>query len=331
MVATCGGLAWVAPSAGAAPVGITPGSVKSLKKPAKPKPKCKTVRRRRVRKWVKVKVCSKPVKTTASPSLASGKPRTSGGTSTPAQTQTILVPPSATAAPAPATGSQAGTPRGIALPLGASAWDEPALVNPTTVVLSDSARSLKLSQTQDYIVTCPPGQFNVSGKITIWGGHNVVFENCDEYVSNPAGDWAGYLENQTGTLWVHDVHFGGAHLTGGVQMQEPGATVVFRGVLFDTVYGSYQTNHAECVQTWSGPARFLIDGLECPTTYQGLYLLPNQMGLDDAGDGVGFPQRPDRRKRRLRSVAGERAAIAGGVVAAAQPGERGGLWTKRAA
>jgi hypothetical protein len=150
------------------------------------------------------------------------------------------------------------------------------LVNPTTVVLSDSARSLKLDQSQDYIVTCPPGQFDVSGKITIWGGHNVVFENCDEYVTNPAGDWAGYLENQTGTLWVHDVHFGGAHLTGGVQLQEPGATVVFRGVLFDTVYGSYQTNHAECVQTWSGPARFLIDGLECPTTYQGLYLLPNQ-------------------------------------------------------
>jgi hypothetical protein len=150
------------------------------------------------------------------------------------------------------------------------------LVNPTTVVLSDSARTLKLNQTQDYVVTCPPGQFNVSGKITIWGGHNVVLENCDEFVTAPLGDWAGYLENQTGTLWVHDVHFGGAHLTGGVQLQEPGATVVMRDVMFDMVYGSYSTNHAECVQTWSGPARYLIDGLECPTTYQGLYLLPNQ-------------------------------------------------------
>jgi len=260
-------------------VGTSSGSVKSLKKP-KPKPKCKTVRRRRGKKWVRVKVCPKPVKGKASSSPANGKARggtsTSGSTSAsaPGQTQTIPVPPSATAAPA--TGVQGGTPRGIALPPGASAWDEPGLVNPTTVLLSDSARSLKLNQAQDYVVTCPPGRFDVSGKITIWGGHNVVFENCDEYVTNPGGDWAGYLENQTGTLWVHDVHFGGAHLTGGVQIQEPGATVVMRDVLFDTVYGSYQTNHAECVQTWSGPARFLIDGMECPTTYQGLYLLPNQ-------------------------------------------------------
>jgi hypothetical protein len=30
------------------------------------------------------------------------------------------------------------------------------------------------------------------------------------------------------------------------------------------------------VQSWAGPARLLIDGLQCPTTYQGLFLLPNQ-------------------------------------------------------
>jgi hypothetical protein len=162
------------------------------------------------------------------------------------------------------------------VPAGSSAWEEPALVDPVTVTLSDSTRWVQLNQSQDYIVQCPPGQFDVSGKITIRGGHNVVFQDCNEYVTTAAGDWAASLENQTGTLWVHDVHFGGAHLTGGVQVQEPGSTLVMRDVIFDTVYGSYQTNHAECVQTWSGPARYLIDGLECPTTYQGLYLLPNQ-------------------------------------------------------
>jgi hypothetical protein len=165
---------------------------------------------------------------------------------------------------------------GPSVPAGPSAWEEPALVDPTVVTLSASNRSLTLNQSQDYIVQCPPGQFDVPGKITIWGGHNVVFQDCDENVTSPTGDWAGYLEDQTGTLWIDDVHFGGVHLTGGVQMQEPGATVVMRDVLFDTVYGSYSTNHAECIQTWSGPSRFLIDGLECPTTYQGLFLLPNQ-------------------------------------------------------
>ncbi len=157
-----------------------------------------------------------------------------------------------------------------------SAWDEPALVDPTTITLSDAYRSLKLNPSQDYIVRCPPGRCDVSGKITIWGGHNVLLQDCNEYVTNPAGDWAGDLEDQTGTLWVHDVHFGGRHLTGGLQMQEPAATVVVRDVLFDTVHGSYTTNHAECIQTWAGPVPLLIDGLVCPTDYQGLFLLPNQ-------------------------------------------------------
>ena len=51
-----------------------------------------------------------------------------------------------------------------------------------------------------------------------------------------------------------------------------------RDVLFDQVIGSYSTNHAECIQTWSGPDRFLIDALTCNTTYQGLFLQPNQYG-----------------------------------------------------
>jgi len=136
-------------------------------------------------------------------------------------------------------------------------------------------------------------------KLVVWGGHDVEFEDCDLHVTDQ--DWAGYLEDQTGTLWVHDVHFGGAHLTGGVQLQEPGATVVMRDVLFDTVYGSFHTNHAELIQTWCGPKRLLIDGLTGSTTYQGLFLLPNQacstpltqfdlrhVDIDDTGGAVAL-------------------------------------------
>jgi hypothetical protein len=60
----------------------------------------------------------------------------------------------------------------------------------------------------------------------------VVFEDCDLDIT--ASDWAARFSNQAGPLWIHDVHFGGAELTGGIQMQEPGATVVMRDVLFDT-------------------------------------------------------------------------------------------------
>ena len=106
----------------------------------------------------------------------------------------------------------------------------------------------------------------------------MVFQNRNEYVASGGGGWAGNFKNQTGTLWIHDVHFVGAHPTGGIQLEEPGAGVGLRDVLFDQVIGSYSTNHAECIQTWSGPDRFLIDALTCNTTYQGLFLQPNQYG-----------------------------------------------------
>ncbi|MGA9858733.1 MAG: hypothetical protein WBQ18_12790 [Solirubrobacteraceae bacterium] len=165
--------------------------------------------------------------------------------------------------------------RALATTVGsASAWSEPALSNPTTITLSDATRNLALPQNQDYILQCPSHQLSLTYALSVWGGHNVVLQNCDFNITTP--DWAAHLKDQAGTLFVRNVHFGGAHLTGGVQLQEPGATVVMRDVLFDTVHGSYTTNHAECLQTWSGPARLLIDGLTCSTTYQGLFLLPNQ-------------------------------------------------------
>ncbi len=102
----------------------------------------------------------------------------------------------------------------------------------------------------------------------------MVFEHCDIELSAPG--WAARFSDQSGTLWVEGVHFGGSDLTGGVQLQEPGATVVMRDVLFDRVNGSLSTNHAELIQTWAGPARLLIDGLTGSTSYQGLFLEPNQ-------------------------------------------------------
>lgn len=155
-----------------------------------------------------------------------------------------------------------------------SAWNEPALVDPTTMTISNANRNLVLDQHKDYILECARGPVRLRWALVVWGGHNVVFQNCDVDVTIP--NWAAAFKNQTGTLWIHDVHFGGRHLHGGVQIQEPGATVVMRDVLFDRVYGSYTTDHAECVQTWAGPRRLLVDGLTCRTTYQGLFLLPNQ-------------------------------------------------------
>ena len=157
---------------------------------------------------------------------------------------------------------------------GPSAWDRPALSNPVTVQITAENHVIALSQSQDYVLQCPAGTLELPAALNVWGGHNVVFENCD--LDLTAADWAAHFSYQTGTLWMHDVQFGGPQLTGGMQLQEPGATVVMREVLFDKVHGSLDTNQAELIQTWAGPGRLMIDGLTGSTTYQGLFLQPNQ-------------------------------------------------------
>lgn len=200
-----------------------------------------------------------------------------GTRTTTSATRTPVAPTTVTHAPASSAPAPVTTPSAPAVPIPVplpSAWDRPALSDPTTVQITPSNDVLVLDQSQDYILECPPGTLALPAALNVWGGRNVVLENCDIDLTN--ADWAARFSDQSGTLWMHDVHFGGSDLTGGIQLQEPGATVVMRDVLFDCVYGSLSTNHAELIQTWAGPDRLMIDGLTGSTTYQGLFLEPNQ-------------------------------------------------------
>lgn len=102
----------------------------------------------------------------------------------------------------------------------------------------------------------------------------MILDGCHINVTGHSGGMS--LKDQLGTTWIHDVHISGARLMEGIDLQEPDATVVLRDVLIDTVHGSYATNHADLIQSWSGPRRLLIDGLSGRTEYQGFFLLPNQ-------------------------------------------------------
>jgi hypothetical protein len=156
-----------------------------------------------------------------------------------------------------------------------SAWTTPALTSPQTIQITDHTRNLKLNQSQDYILRCD-NTGPLTWGLVVWGGHNVVIDGCD-YNQGSSVSGAAAFKNQTGTLYLHDIHFQGTALTEGIDLQEPGATtVVMRDILIDEVHGSYSTNHADCVQAWAGPQRLLIDGLTCTSQYQGLFLLPNQ-------------------------------------------------------
>lgn len=170
--------------------------------------------------------------------------------------------------------TSAGAARRARVAAASTAWDEPVLRSPTTIVLGPRTYNLKLDPARDYVLGCPQAAVTLPWTLSIWGGHDIVLQNCDLHVAH---NWVASFKDQTGTLWIHDVHFGGRRLTGGIQLQEPESTVVMRDVLFDAVYGSYRTNHAELVQTWAGPRRLLIDGMTGSDTYQGLFLLPNQL------------------------------------------------------
>jgi hypothetical protein len=159
-----------------------------------------------------------------------------------------------------------------------SAWDRPALVDPTTIVVDAAHNNLVLDQSKDYILRLTPGVDSMRTGLTVWGGRNVVIDGGDLNVTGHSGGME--LKNQAGTIWIHDLHIsGGPGLMEGIDLQEPmpGATVVLRDVLIDKVHGSYKSNHADLLQTWAGPSRLLIDGFTGTTAYQGFFLLPNQL------------------------------------------------------
>ncbi|HEY3727522.1 MAG TPA: hypothetical protein VGL51_10135 [Solirubrobacteraceae bacterium] len=159
-----------------------------------------------------------------------------------------------------------------------SAWNRPALVDPTTIVVDAAHNNLVLDQSKDYILRLTPGVDSMRIGLTVWGGRNVVIDGGHLNVTGHSGGME--LKNQAGTIWIHDLHIsGGSRLMEGIDLQEPmpGATVVLRDVLVDKVHGSYTTNHADLIQTWAGPSRLLIDGFTGTTGYQGFFLLPNQL------------------------------------------------------
>ena len=159
-----------------------------------------------------------------------------------------------------------------------SAWEQPALVDPTTIVVDATHNNLVLDQSKDYVLRLTPGVDSMRVGLTVWGGRNVVIDGGHLNITGHSGGME--LKNQAGTIWIHDLHIsGGPGLMEGIDLQEPvrGATVVLRDLLIDRVHGSYTTNHADLIQTWAGPSRLLIDGFTGTTGYQGFFLLPNQL------------------------------------------------------
>jgi hypothetical protein len=68
-----------------------------------------------------------------------------------------------------------------------SAWDRPALVDPTTIVVDAAHNDLVLDQSKDYILRLTPGVDSMRTGLTVWGGRNVVIDGGDLNVTGHSG------------------------------------------------------------------------------------------------------------------------------------------------
>lgn len=165
-------------------------------------------------------------------------------------------------------------------------WAPPALSHPRTIRLSAKDRALDLDPKVDYRLVMPHHPITVAGGLSITGGHNVVLIggtlNVPSTRQAPDAQLRRgiYLKGQTGVIHIEGLKLGG-DLSEGFDLDERlGATVQIENVQVGMVHGSRDTNHADVVQTWAGPATLRIDGLRARSDYQGLFLLPNQRWSD---------------------------------------------------
>lgn len=196
---------------------------------------------------------------------------------------TLLVAAVSSAPAATASTSTSTSTAALATSVGSKlTWRPPALSSPTTVTVSSSNRTIKLSAGRDYVVKMPRTPLNVRGGLIIAGGRNVVLIGGEIRITNSStssNDKRGlYLKNQTGTVHIEGLKITGSTLAEGINLdQRAGGTVQLQNIRVDTVY-SRGVHHSDVLQTWGGPAVLRVDRLTGSTTYQGFFLDPTKYG-----------------------------------------------------
>ncbi|MCL1910005.1 MAG: formylglycine-generating enzyme family protein, partial [Kiritimatiellaeota bacterium] len=158
-------------------------------------------------------------------------------------------------------------------------WAPPTLENPTTIKIAGENPEIKLDQKKDYILEMPKDA-PVIGQLSIWGGRNIVLIGGEILLKK--GHWrAVYLQEHTGVM-----HFEGVLIRGdppeslsegfNFGIRQTNCVVQIQNVRIETIFGGMNANHSDLLQTWAGPAELRVDGLTGFTTYQGMFLLPNQ-------------------------------------------------------
>ncbi|MBO1750638.1 hypothetical protein J4G33_02340 [Actinotalea sp. BY-33] len=217
----------------------------------------------------------------------------------PARTLLALVLGGTLLAATPALGIATAPPAVASSPR--LSWAPPTLTDPITIDVTSANRDLRLAPGQDYVLRMPSTPLSGAGGLIVNGGDDVVLIGGEITIPSGVGTVEGanrglYLRDQTGTVHVEGLRISGAGLGEGINLSQPhGAVVQLQNIRVETVHGSQAGHHADVIQTWNGPRELRVDGLSGATTYQGLFLLPQQHGAVQ-------PQRMDLRRVDLRGT-----------------------------
>ena len=90
---------------------------------------------------------------------------------------------------------------------------------------------------------------------------------------------SAYILATTGNVYLRGLTFGSSagDLTEGIDISTKSgtSTVTLQKLEFTApLLGAYSSNHADCLQSWTGPHSLLVDGLTCTTGYQGTFISP---------------------------------------------------------
>lgn len=164
-------------------------------------------------------------------------------------------------------------------------WRPPELVEPEVIQVLPGSSRLVLEDDRDYILELPDVPVTLDGGLFVEGGRNVVLIGGDirvpdaQSATEPARRRGILLKDQTGVVHIEGVRLAGDDLAEGIALEQPeGATVQLQAIEVAPVHGSFETNHADVLQTWWGPRSLRVDLLRGATDYQGFFLMPNEFG-----------------------------------------------------
>ncbi|MDE0879994.1 MAG: hypothetical protein OSB00_15235 [Sphingomonas bacterium] len=175
--------------------------------------------------------------------------------------------------------AQAALPMGIVADWAASPklrWSPPALVNPTTIVLSGTPGVKTLNANTDYILQCSG---ELSGELTIQYGRNVTLIGC--HINGRLN-----VKYSTGIFYGEGLWITPPAQTDGISSAgnvTSTGIIVLQNVRIDGLEGANTAplyNHTDCWQGHGVQTGLRIDRMTCGNNYQGLLL--------DGQSAIGF-------------------------------------------